>query len=255
MKVSVITPTGDRENFLKGAYHVLKNQHYTNWEWLIYDTSLKPASFSDPRITYIYDEGIVSIGEKRNRLIEKASGDCIVHFDDDDYYAPTYLACVVQQLKHASFFTLHSWFSYDRKTRQFFYWDTEETGEIRYQISALTGHTLKEIELGPYMQCHKDQLNYKGKTGYGFSFSYTREVAKACVFEDIDLAEDRHFYESVEQKGFVVKTLADHKGEVIHVLHDSNTSIEYPQYRIPRFLVQDLFPTFFNYLAFVHEEN
>jgi glycosyltransferase involved in cell wall biosynthesis len=255
MKISVITPTEDREKFLKGAYQVLKNQHYNNWEWLIYDTSLKPTHFTDPRVSYLYDEGIVSIGEKRNRLIEKAKGDCIVHFDDDDYYAPYYLECVVRELKHSSFFTLHSWFSYDIKTRQFFYWDTEEAGEVRYHVSALSGHTLKEIELGPFMQTHKEQLNYKGKTGYGFSFCYTKEVAAACKFEDIDLAEDRYFYESVAEKGFSVKTLADHKGAAVHILHHANTSVEYPQYRIPRFLMKDLLPQFFDYLAFVHEEN
>lgn len=255
MKVSVITPTGDRERFLKGTYELLKKQQHSDWEWLVYDTSLRPTHFSDPRITYIYDEGIVSIGEKRNRLIEKASGDCIVHFDDDDYYAPTYLNYVVSQLKKASFFTVHSWFSYDTKTRQFFYWDTEEAGQVRYHISALTGMTLKEIEFGPFLQKQNDHLNVKGKAGYGFSFAYTKEVAERCHFEDIDFAEDRHFYESAEKSGFTLGSEADKQGRVIHVLHESNTSAEFPQYRIPRFLVEPLFPPFFDYHTATHEEN
>lgn len=253
MKISVITPTGDRARYLQGVYSLLKRQSYTNWEWLIYDTSLHPAHFSDPRVTYLYDENILSIGEKRNRLIERASGDLIVHFDDDDYYAPHYLECVVQELKRASFFTLHSWFSYDTKTRQFFYWDTDEPGEIRYFVNALTGVTLKEIELGPYMQNQKEVLNCKGKTGYGFSFSYTKEVARACTFQDIDLSEDFHFFEQVKTAQFPISTRADQKGISIHVLHQMNTSGEFPQYRIPRFLVKNLFPPFFPYLATFHE--
>jgi Glycosyl transferase family 2 len=249
----VITPTGDREHFLQGTYLLLKNQRYTNWEWLIYDTSLKPTRFEDPRITYIYDEGIVTIGEKRNRLIEKASGEVIVHFDDDDYYAATYLEHVLHYLKKASFFTLHAWFSYDAKTRQFFYWNTEELAEVSYCLSPLSGSRVREIELGPYMQKQRAALNYKGKTGYGFSFAYMKEVARTCTFQDIDLSEDHCFYKDVENAGFLMTTAADQKGEAIHVIHESNTSAEFPQYRIPQFLVQNLFPPFFSYLECVYK--
>jgi glycosyltransferase involved in cell wall biosynthesis len=255
MKISVITPTADRGPYLKGTFELLKNQRYTNWEWLIYDTSLRPTSFSDPRVTYIYDDQIVTIGEKRNRLIERATGDCIVHFDDDDYYAASYLESVVRRLQQSAFFTMHSWFSYDTKNGQFFYWDTEEGGEIRYCLSPFSGSTLREIELGPYLQGQKELLNYRGKTGYGFSFAYTKEVASRCRFRDIDLAEDRHFYEAVEAEGFLINTLAEQKGELVHVIHESNTSVEFPQYRVPRFLVQNLFPPFFSYIAQVHEKN
>jgi len=253
MKMSVITPTADRENFLKGTYHLLKNQTYTNWEWLICDTSLKPMHFSDARITYIHDEGIMTIGQKRNRLIEKSSGDVIVHFDDDDYYAPTYLDQIINHLKKASFFTFHSWFSYDSKTGQFFYWDTEERSVTRYSVNALSGSRIREIELGADLQVQNDRLNYKGRTGYGFSFAYTKEVAAHCVFKSIDFGEDHHFYEDVEASGFVINTCADRRGEAIHVIHESNTSGEFPQYRIPKFLVQDLFPPFFSYLSFLYE--
>jgi glycosyltransferase involved in cell wall biosynthesis len=255
LKISVITPTADRPTFLKGTYELLKKQRFENWEWLIYDTSLKPISFRDARITYLYDEAIVSIGEKRNRLKEKARGDLIVHFDDDDYYAASYLETVIHHLTNAAFFNFHSWFSYDTKTKQFFYWDTEEAGEIRYHISAISGHTLKEIELGPYLQGQKEELNYKGKTGYGFSFAYTKEVASTCYFEDIDLGEDRNFYAAVSQAGFMSSTLGDQKGEVIHVIHESNTSVEFPQYRVPRFLVRQLIPAFFGHLDQVYGKN
>lgn len=253
MKISVITPTADRASYLQGAYHLLQEQTHPDWEWLIYDTSLHPTPFNDPRVTYIHDGGIVSIGEKRNRLIEKATGDVIVHFDDDDYYAPTYLTSVLQHLQRAAFFTVSSWFSYDTKTSQFFYWDTEEAGEIRYQVSALSGTRIREIELGPYMEAHKEQLNYRAKTGYGFSFAYHKEVWKGCRFRDIDLAEDRFFYEGIEVAGFPMDAAPDHEGKVIHVIHDTNTSAEYPQYRVPPFLVHPLFPAFLPYIRHYHQ--
>lgn len=252
MKVSVITPTADRELFLQGAYRHLLSQNYTDWEWLIYDTSLRPAHFSDSRINYIYDEDILSIGEKRNRLISQAKGDVIVHFDDDDYYSPEYLTSIVAKLKQSCFCTAHAWFSYDLKASQVYYWDTEEACRTNYSVSPVTGACVREIELGPYMRGHGEGLNTKGKKGYGFSFAYTKEVALTCRFEDICLGEDFHFYEQVEKKGFSMLTYADQQARCVHMIHDSNTSSEYPQYRIPDFLVKDRFPHFFQFLNTHH---
>lgn len=253
MLVSVITPTADRARYLQGAYALLKQQSHSDWEWLIYDTSLRRTPFADERVTYIHDEGIVSIGEKRNRLVKRAKGEIIVHFDDDDYYAPNYLENVIHRLQTASFFTISSWFSYDTKTRQFYYWDTEESGETRYILNAMSGTRIREIELGPYLEKQQDQLNDNGKTGFGFSFAYRREVLQKCRFPDLDFAEDHQFFKAIEAGGYPMDFSADLKGMVIHVIHDSNTSTEYPQYRIPRFLVEPLFPAFLTHMAQFHE--
>ncbi len=115
MKVSIITPTCDRVAFLQGLYSLLKKQTHTNWEWLIYDTSTRAQNFSDSRINYHHEHEILSIGEKRNRLIQRATGEVIVQCDDDDYYAPNYLEFVIEKLQNSAFFNLHSWFSYDLK--------------------------------------------------------------------------------------------------------------------------------------------
>ncbi len=254
-KISVITPTEERARFLKGCHTLLQNQLYQNWEWLIYDTSLKASQFSDPRITYIHDsQELITIGEKRNRLIEKATGDLIVHFDDDDYYGPSYLAMVADRLEKSSFYTAHAWFSYDLKTDQIFYWDTEILSGVSYSVSPLSGATVREIDFGPSSAKQREALNYKGKRGYGFSYAYSNEVARSCLFQDVDLSEDRLFYEDVEKKGFLITTAPDEKGEAIHLIHDSNTSAEFPQFRIPKFLVQNLFPPFFEHIKQTHED-
>jgi glycosyltransferase involved in cell wall biosynthesis len=251
--VSVITPTAERARYLQGAYQLLQQQSYTHWEWLVYDTSLHPTSFRDERVCYIQDEGIVSIGEKRNRLVELAKGDLIVHFDDDDYYAPFYLENVVERLTKADFLTMASWFSYDTKTAQYYYWDTEQSFETRYILNALSGTRIREIELGPYLGQQEEQLNMNGKTGFGFSFAYRREVLNKCRFPDLDFAEDHHFFREILENGFKADMPADQKGSVIHMIHDSNTSTEYPQYRIPHFLVEPLFPGFSSYRSKYHE--
>lgn len=253
MKISIITPTCERPNYLRGIYQLIQKQTHQDWEWLIYDTSLQPVQFSNKKITYIHDRDIVSIGQKRNRLKEIASGDIIVHFDDDDYYAPTYLESVLKYLDGFSLFTLHSWFSYDSKTEQFYYWDTEELGEVRYCLNAISGSSVREIDFGPHLQHQKEDLNQKGREGYGFSFAYTKEVALAFFFEDLDVAEDRLFFENLKMKGELIKTMPDQKGMAIHVIHNSNTSAEFPQYRIPHFLLRDMLADFFAYRE--HLEN
>ncbi len=253
MLVSVITPTSERARYLQGTYALLQQQTHTDWEWLIYDTSLRPSHFSDPRIVYIHDEAILSIGEKRNRLAERARGEIIVHFDDDDFYAPTYLQMMIDRLRQVSFFTISSWFSYDTKSRQFYYWDTDDLSDKRYILNALTGSRIWEIEVGKVVENQKELVNNKGKKGYGFSFGYRRELFDPCRYPDLDFAEDRTFYEAVEAAHFPLLEAPDHKGIVVHVIHDTNTSSEYPQYRIPRFLMEPLIPDFFPYLATYHE--
>jgi hypothetical protein len=253
MKISIITPTCERGRHLQGAYQLIQQQTCTDWEWLIYDTSLHPSHFSDPRVIYIHDQESLSIGQKRNRLKQKATGEIIVHFDDDDYYAPTYLEMVAQRLEKVSFFTIHSWFSYDVKTAQFYYWDTTQLGEVHYHTNAISGSRIREVDLSACLAQQKMGLHTQEKQGYGFSFAYTQEVAQACFFPDLDLGEDRYFLETVKERAFSLSTLADQQGITIHVIHDSNTSSEFPQYRIPQFLVEPLFPNFFPYIKRVHE--
>ena len=40
----------------------------------------------------------LDLGEKRNWLVQHATGDYVAHFDDDDYYAPHYISRMVSQI-------------------------------------------------------------------------------------------------------------------------------------------------------------
>jgi hypothetical protein len=40
----------------------------------------------------------LDVGEKRNWLVQHATGDYVAHFDDDDYYAPHYISRMVSQI-------------------------------------------------------------------------------------------------------------------------------------------------------------
>lgn len=254
MKVSIITPTADRSHFLQGLYSLLRAQTHTDWEWLIYDTSTRPQSFPDSRVRYTHSHEIVSIGEKRNRLVEAATGSIIVQCDDDDYYAPDYLELMAFKLKEAAFFNFSSWFSYDTKTAQVYYWATDEEHFSQYVISPLLGSRVREIEFGPHMENQREKVNQKGKKGYGFSYAYRKEVVNECAFPDCDFGEDWHFFERVKEAGFPFKFESDQEGKTIHVIHETNTSVEYPQYRIPRFLAEKVFPGFFEHAKRYYED-
>lgn len=249
MKISIITPTADRPHFLEGLYTLIKRQNFTNWEWLVYDTSYKPQAFDDGRVIYCHDASILTIGEKRNRLIQRATGDSIVHFDDDDYYAPDYLCFMEEKLKWYDFFTIHSWFSYDLKAKQSYYWATDEVVRTQFFLHPLMGGKVREIDFGPDQEEAKEKINQKGRFGYGFSYAYKRSLALETPFCDADFGEDRLFYESVLKKGYSIGFEGDIEGRAIHVIHGTNTSGEYPQYRIPRFMMERYHPDFFSYIS------
>lgn len=78
--VTVITPTThDRSHFMPRLKEMVQAQTY-------------------PYIEHLIDDGIGTVGEKRNRLCERAKGSIIVHMDSDDLYSPIWVAKCVQSL-------------------------------------------------------------------------------------------------------------------------------------------------------------
>src|SRR5262245_58201449 len=93
--VRIITPTHKRGPFLRALATCVQAQTYADIEWLILDDSPDPTRVlvnqDSSRLRYVHTKERLSVGEKRNRLVELASGDIVAHFDDDDYYSPNYL--------------------------------------------------------------------------------------------------------------------------------------------------------------------
>lgn len=48
---------------------------------------------------WLIDEGPGSIGEKRNRLCQRAKGEVIVMFDSDDFYSPDYVQICLRHME------------------------------------------------------------------------------------------------------------------------------------------------------------
>ena len=96
--VSVVTPTFNRDHLFDIAVFNWKNFIYPadKMEWIILDDSSrdsikklkKKLPRDDSRIKYYTCKKINTIGKKRNKANELATGEIIVHMDDDDYYPP-----------------------------------------------------------------------------------------------------------------------------------------------------------------------
>ncbi|MFN0065079.1 MAG: glycosyltransferase family 2 protein [Chlamydiales bacterium] len=247
--ISVITPTEERPHFLQRVYRMLCQQTHVDWEWLIYDTSLRPwEGACDRRIRYIHSAAPLSIGEKRNTLIRQGKGKWIVHFDDDDYYSPLYLEKIAEKLLSHQFFHIHAWYAYHLAGGGLFYWDNQKSSE-RYVVDPFFEKSVREIS------CDRQDYGQMIERGYGFTFAYHKELAESTPFLDVDFREDEMFYDEVGKKGAKVHSYADREGICVKIMHDRNVSRIYPQYRLPPFLNATILPHFSDYVKRYSYEN
>ena len=238
--VSIITPTYNRATFLKNALAYFRSQNYRDIEWLILDDSLQEApAFSDLADRNIFYERIdrkLSVGEKRNLLIEKSHGEIIVQFDDDDYYCPDYVRTMVSALStlNADLINLRGWFLYDCRSRFFGYWNLMQKEGLHYRCdqAGVVQLMLNSENNGGLADNH---------LGYGFSYAFKKKVWKEVKFPEIDWNEDGEFSLKASSK-FKVDGIKDTTGICLHILHLASTSRCFPQHHLPSFLLQRLFP-------------
>lgn len=238
--VSVITPTYARPGFLSLARQCFLSQDHPDIEWLVLDDSEQPhPEFRDgtaPNIRYIHSPTRLSVGHKRNLLVEQARGDVIVHFDDDDCYAPQYVSRMLQALEGtgADFLNLRGFFLFHAPSRRFAFWDLNIKLGLHFDMAPAGG--LRLLELTP--QNNRNLLD--NHFGYGFGYIYRRRVWESVRFPDISLAEDGPFAMLASTR-FKVDGVLDPGGLALHVIHNGNSSRCYPQYVLPNHLVLNMF--------------
>jgi glycosyltransferase involved in cell wall biosynthesis len=102
--VSCLMPTYNRRAFVPRAVELFLAQDYPHRELLVLDDGsdavgdLLPA---DPRIRYHRLSGRLALGAKRNLAAERAAGEILAHWDDDDWMAPWRLRYQVRELLEA----------------------------------------------------------------------------------------------------------------------------------------------------------
>ncbi|MGY0036925.1 glycosyltransferase family 2 protein [Pedobacter sp. NJ-S-72] len=99
--VSCIMPTANRQKFIPFAIDYFLQQDYSNAELVIIDDGIESVASlvpDNPKIKYFYTEPLGTIGIKRNYACEQASGEIIMHWDDDDWYAPDWISRLTNAL-------------------------------------------------------------------------------------------------------------------------------------------------------------
>ncbi|MEO8380957.1 MAG: glycosyltransferase [Acidobacteriota bacterium] len=100
--VTCIMPTYDRRPFIPAALRGFLGQDYPNLELVVVDDGTDPIADllpNDPRIVYVRLTEKKSVGAKRNLACEKARGELIVHWDDDDWYPSSRVRVQVEALR------------------------------------------------------------------------------------------------------------------------------------------------------------
>jgi len=190
--VSVICPTYNRRDFLPNLIHQFNYQTYPQMymELIILDDS--PESNADiiplqANIKYTHLPEKLILGKKRNTLNSLATGDIIVCFDDDDYYAPERVAHAVTKLnstkcKIAGSSIIHIYYSKLDKIYQF----------------------------GPYAPYH----------GTNGTMAYTQDYLKTHSYlDDKTQAEEAHFTNNFSEP---MAQLDPHR-VMLCIAHDKNT--------------------------------
>lgn len=89
--VSCIMPTFNRRRFVPSAIAQFLRQDWPEKELVVIDDGadcVRDLVPDDPRITYVRLDRRATIGRKRNIACERARGEIVAHWDDDDWHAP-----------------------------------------------------------------------------------------------------------------------------------------------------------------------
>jgi glycosyltransferase involved in cell wall biosynthesis len=110
--VSVILTTHERPDFLPLALHCYSHQTYPRTELIVVDDGAhSPVARADVERVggrLIWVQPGTPLGTKLNRGLSEARGHLCLKMDDDDWYAPQFLATMVEA-REASFQTVCRW--------------------------------------------------------------------------------------------------------------------------------------------------
>ena len=104
--VTLCTPTFNRRPFIPMMLKCYEHQTYPKdkIEWLIVDDGtdkIEDLVTHIPQVKYFKYDTKMTLGQKRNLLNDKATGDIIIFIDDDDYYPPERISHAVKTLTNS----------------------------------------------------------------------------------------------------------------------------------------------------------
>jgi glycosyltransferase involved in cell wall biosynthesis len=101
VKISVITCTYKKDDFLRVCLESLKSQKYTDWECLVLDDANQKStkslveSFCDQRFVYVPNVKTLGIAENHIKGLELTRGEYISILNQDDILLPDFLSRLI----------------------------------------------------------------------------------------------------------------------------------------------------------------
>lgn len=191
--VSCIMPTANRREFVGKAIEYFLRQDYEPKELIIVDDGTDSVNDLVPRedrIRYYRLDKRATVGAKRNFACDKACGELIVHWDDDDWHAQHQISFQVVAIL--------------------------DSGKNVCGINELLFFDIVKKKAWKY-------LYPSGKQPWlsGSSLCYTRAFWKSHRFPDIDVGEDGRFvWAAKPDEIFVLSDYHFHVG----IIHEHNIS-------------------------------
>lgn len=238
--VSIVTPSFNRQALLEAQHKIVSAQTVEDYEWLILDDSPQPSAYfenlADPRVRYTHMPQRMMVAAKRNWLCERSTAPVIAQFDDDDYYAPNYLAAMMARLEEtkADITKLSGWFVYSAQLKRLGYWDTANTLGLHFTFGP-------EKSLQGFVNQAPPENMKNNYLGYGFSYVFKKSAWEAAPFPPVEYASDYGFVAGAIAKGRTFDHFADTEGLVLHILRTDNMSKSFPQHLLPDFMLEKLF--------------
>ncbi|MAZ47782.1 MAG: glycosyl transferase [Halobacteriovoraceae bacterium] len=118
MLISIVTPCYNCADFIYETYQTVKNQTFSDWEWLCVDDCstddtnliLQELASGDERVKVFKNEKNSGAAVTRNRGLEEASGNYIAFLDADDIWDPAKLALQLDFMQiQALHFSYHNY--------------------------------------------------------------------------------------------------------------------------------------------------
>jgi len=198
-RVSCIMPTADRQKYIPLAIENFLQQDYPNAELIIIDDGTASVSHllpADSRIKHYYFEQKRSVGLKRNEACKRASGEIIMHWDDDDWHAADW---ITQQVHFLTSFGA----------------DITGIEHVNF-YSVITDTLWKGTSL------NRNNPNYRGWLN-GATLAYRKSFWEKYSFKDLQAGEDSDF---LKNSGAILYA-HEYIDGFIAILHPRNTTRKY----------------------------
>ena len=191
--VSCVMPTSSRQWFAHRALTYLLRANQADLEIVIVDDGEEPLIVTTPSsssVRCIRLERRCSIGAKRNLACEHARGDIILHWDDDDWYAPWRVEYQANELRR--------------------------TGADVCGLDRLLYYEPSHDRAWEYVYPRKRRPWVAGNT-----LCYRKSVWQQHPFADTDVGEDSRFVSQCDPERIHHHARTDF---IVGLIHDSNTS-------------------------------